>query len=150
MHTTTEIHHSLLKILRLPTMWQYDLDLWPPTLKNNRHFPFIMLNNWTKLCDPGAYESFWILPATVFTMWQYNLDLSSTTLKNYRHIPFRHADQLYKGCKIVELKVQSVFYLQCILPHFPCMSQYDLDLLPQILKNNRHLSLIMLIKCKKL
>ena len=47
-----------------PTMWKYDLDLWPPALQNFKHLPLIMVINCIKLYDPGAYGSFSILPTT--------------------------------------------------------------------------------------
>ena len=81
-----------------PTMWQYHLELCPPTLKNTRHLPLIMLINCTKLYDPA-------------------------------------------------LMVQSVSCLQCILPRFPTMWQYNLYLGPLILKNNRYFPLNMVINC---
>ena len=30
--------HSVSCLQHFPTKWQYDLDLWPATLQNNRHF----------------------------------------------------------------------------------------------------------------
>ena len=63
---------------------------WPLTLNNNRHImhlPLIMVINCTKLCDPGAFSSFCILPTFYIpSMWQYNLDLWLLTLKNNRHL----------------------------------------------------------------
>ena len=53
---------SVSWLQRFPTMWQYNLDLWPLILKNNTHLPLIMVINCTKLYDHGAYGSFCILP----------------------------------------------------------------------------------------
>ena len=81
-----------------------------------------------------------ILPSFPTTcMWQYNLDLRS-----WKTIGIFLSSWwlIVPSCMILELTVHSVSCLQC----FPSMWQYDLDLWPPILKNYRHLPLIMLIK----
>ena len=84
-----------------PTLRQYDLDLWPPNLKNNRHIPLIMVINCIKLYDPGGCGSFCILPTT----FSYYVTIRPwpLTLENNRHIPLI---MLIKctSCKILELK----------------------------------------------
>ena len=56
--------YSVICLERVPTMWEYDLELWSPPLKNSRHLALIMVINGTKMNDPVAYSSFSILPTT--------------------------------------------------------------------------------------
>ena len=71
------------------TMWQYNLDLWPPTLINNKHLTLIKVINCTKLYDPGSYGSVCISP----TMFSYlDLDLWPCLKINQSS---HHADQMY-------------------------------------------------------
>ena len=37
--------NSVFCLQRFHIMWQYDLDRWPPTLKNNRHLSLIIMIN---------------------------------------------------------------------------------------------------------
>ena len=127
-------------LVGFPTMWQYKLELWPSTLKNEEHLPPIMVINCINLYVPGAYGSFCI-PPSFPTMWQYDLDLWPPTLKNNRHLSLI---MLINCTKLQDpgLMVQSVSCLQWILP-----SSYYVAIKPwpMIFKNNRHLPLIMVI-----
>ena len=79
-----------------PKMWQYELDLWPPNLKNNRHLSLIMLINCTMLWDPGTNGSVCILPTTfsyyvTIRPWPWTSDLE----KQQASLSHR-ADQMYQ------------------------------------------------------
>ena len=73
---------------RFPTKWHYDLDLWPPTLKNNKASSSHHSNQ--------LYQVVWSWSITVRSVsrlqrflntWHYELDLWPTTLKNNRDLP---------------------------------------------------------------
>ena len=83
------------------------------------------------------------------TMWQYDLDLWLLTLKK-KNTFLSSCWSIVPSFKILELMIQSVSCLQYILPCFHTMWQYNLDLWPPILKNDRHFPLFMLINCTKL
>ena len=71
-------------------MWQYDLDLWPPTLKNNRHFLSSCRSNVPpcKILDKMVqYVSCLQCIPPRFIIWQYDLDLWPPTSINNRHPP---------------------------------------------------------------
>ena len=77
--------HSVSCLQYYPTMWQYDLDRWPTTLKNNWHLPLNMVINCTKLYDPGAINgSFCILPTTVFSSVNGSFCILPTTVSYCR------------------------------------------------------------------
>ena len=91
---------------RFPTMWRYNLDLWPSTLKNDRHLPLFTVINCTKLYDPGANGWFSILPTTFSYYVKYDRDLWLPTLKNNSR--FLLSCWAYVSiCKMLELKVWS-------------------------------------------
>ena len=79
----------------LPTMYPVTFfyyvtirfDLLHPTLKNNRHLSLIMLINWTKLYDPGAFGSVCILPTTFSYYVTIRLWPKTSDFKNKRHLP---------------------------------------------------------------
>ena len=96
----------LLCILpRFPPMWQYDFDVWPPTLKKHYASFLTMLINCSRLYVPGAYDSFCILPTTFPTKWQYYLDLWPATLQNNRHFLSSRWSNV-RSCKILKLMVR--------------------------------------------
>ena len=80
---------------RFPTMWQYNLDLWPTILKIDNLLSSIIVINCIKLFDPGAYCSFVILPTTFSNyvkIWPWPL---TTDLRKKYTSSSNHADQLY-------------------------------------------------------
>ena len=101
-------------------MWQYNLDLWSPTLVNNKYLTLIIVINCTKMFDPGSHSSTCILPTMFFyyvtiSPWPLTTDLEKewTSISQY-------ADQLYQV-------VRSCTYTSfCILPTtFSSLWQYD-------------------------
>ena len=119
----------------LPTMYpvtcSYYVTIWPwpLTLINNWHLPLIMVINFTKLYDPGAYGSFHrgLLPLEKKTP----IDPSTY---NYTLVSFFF------------LAGASPCGSFCI-PHTAFSFFVTIRPWPLTLKNNRHLFLTMLIKC---
>ena len=109
---------------------------WPLTLNNNRHLPLnIMVIN-------ILYQ--------VVRSWSFRFSLyPAYNVRSFDLQPWKTCWSIVPSCKILELMVQFVSCLQCILPRFPAMWQYDLDLWPPTLKNNSRLPLIMIINCTK-
>ena len=100
-------------LLRFPTMWQYDIELWPPTLKNDKHIPLIIvtIRPW---------------PPMLKTM---GIFLSSCWL----NVP---------SCMILELMVQSESCYN-VSRHVFLLLYVIIRPWPLTLKNNRHLSQVV-------
>ena len=117
---------------RFPTtcMWQYDLELRSPTLKNDKYHPFIMMINCTDLYDPGAYGSFCILPTIFFyyvTVRPWPLTIDSENKKALSLI------MLINFTKLSDPGANGSF---CILP---TISYYvTIRPWPLTMKNSRH------------
>ena len=92
--------HSVSCLQRFPTMWQYNLDHWPPILKNDRHLPLFTVINCTMLYDPGAYGSFGILPTTFSYYVTIRAWPLTSALKNNRHVPLIMWSNV-SSCKIL-------------------------------------------------
>ena len=132
---------------RFPTMWQYDLDLWLTTLKNNRHLP-INADPLNRVLDLGTNGSVCILhtmyPVRLsrFTMWQYDIDLCSPTLKNKRVLPLimlMNCTKLYDPGTLGSFRILlTTFFYNVTVRPWPLITDFE---------RNRHLPLIMLINC---
>ena len=130
--------------------------LWPwhMSLINNRHLPLIVVINCTMLYDRGAFW-FSLYPAYNVSCHVFLLCDNTTLTFNHRlwktiRIFLSSCWSIVPSCMIVEQMVQYVSSLKFILPRFPTMWKFNLDLWPTILNNKMRLPRIMVINCTEL
>ena len=123
-------------------MWKYNLDLWPWKKISILHSSWLSVVQSCKILDimvqsHPAYNVFLLCDNTTLTSdpWPSTIDIF---LSLYWSI--------VSSCKILELTLHSESCLQ----HFPTTMYVTKRLWPLTLKNDRHLSLIMVINCTKL